>query len=182
MATKIDPKYACLVALLFAVAPRAEAQDAKQLVDELGTGVLPIEAKEIPLLIPFAREWDRIAATEKNAAKAPSLNQYRSLSKADKTRLSETLSALAGNDEALSFFTKQETIDAFSEAYSKAQAKGSSIALIPHHQAMRYWMVSRVLAAGPEAMARYSDGYVSPEWCLPPLILCTPPTPVPDDK
>jgi hypothetical protein len=167
---------------LFLTSTAALSQDMQALIDEFEAGNLPLEGKEIPLLIPFAKEWDSLAATDENTGELPNLNQYQALTSQDGERLREAFSALAGNDDAVAFFTEDDTINAFNEAYTRAQNQGSPVGLIPHEQALRYWMASRALTTGPDILSAYPGGYASPEWCLPPLIRCTPPIPVPKEQ
>lgn len=164
-----------------ATTTQVSAQETQGIIDQFETGVLPIEATEIPLLLPFATEWDRVARTTEPGSGAAQLEQYRALSIPSDDRLNEALSALSSNALALEFFTSEETIAAFNLAYEAAQSEGSPVGMIPHDQALRFWMTSRAITAGPEAIAAFPRNGPSVQWCLPPLILCTPPTPIPSE-
>lgn len=161
--------------------PTVQAQDAARIIEELQAGTLPIKETSTPVLLPFAMEWDKHATATANAGKQPVANQYKSLAVPDGGRLTASIEALTKNDEAIEFYTNPKTIDAFNNAYQKAVNDGSSIGMIPHEQAMRYWIISRTVAVGPNAIAAYREGRASPEWCLPPLIRCTPPRPAPEE-
>lgn len=161
--------------------PEAKAQDAAGIVEELQAGTLPIKETATPVLLPFAIEWDAKATAVTDAGKPATADQYRALAVPDGGRLAASLKALANNDDALTFYTDPKTIDAFNRTYQKAVDDGSSIGMIPQADAMRYWMISRTVTAGPEAIAAYRAGRASPEWCLPPLIRCTPPRPAPKE-
>lgn len=159
----------------------AQAQDAAGIIEELQSGTLPIKETATPVLLPFAMEWDAKAAAATDTGKPATADQYRALSVPDGNRMAASLEALANNDDAITFYTDPKTIEAFNQAYQKAIDDGSSIGMIPHADAMRYWMLSRTVTAGPEAIAAYRTGNASPEWCLPPLIRCTPPRPAPKE-
>lgn len=171
-----------ILLILFLTSYAAHAQNMRALIDEFEAGNLPIEGKEIPLLIPFAKEWDNLATTGENTGKAPTLNQYQALTSQDDEKLREALSALAGNDDAVTFFTEDDTINAFNEVYARAQEQDSSIGLIPYEQALRYWMASRALTTGADILSTYPGGHTVAQWCLPPVIRCTPPIPVPEEQ
>ncbi|MDX8353961.1 hypothetical protein [Cognatiyoonia sp. IB215182] len=163
------------------VATQGSSQEAQLIINQYKTGALPIEAAEIPLLLPFATEWDRVARMTEPSSGAVQLGQYQALSIPSDDRLKEAMSALSNNAHAIEFFTNEQTIAAFNQAYEAAQNDGSPVGMIPHDQALRFWMTSRAITAGPEAIAAFPRNGPSAQWCLPPLILCTPPTPVPSE-
>lgn len=167
----------CAVALTMA----ANAQDADKIIEELTTGTLPIMEKSTPILLPFAVEWDANAAIADDLYAQTATSEYQALMVPDVSRLQASVEALANNAAAKDFYTDDETIAAFRSAYEDAAARGSTIGMIPRDDAMRYWILSRTVASGPEAVADYRPGYASPEWCLPPLIRCTPPRPAPKE-
>ena len=175
-------RYFFLFLILVVISPAiGKAQQASDLIDQFEAGQMPIDAAEIPLLIPFARQWDKLAAPEKDSEELPRADHYQMLAIPDEGRLKETIDALTRNDEAVKFFTQDETIEAFNQTYQRAVDSGSSIGMIPHDKALKYWIASRALTAGPEALAAYPGGGTSPQWCLPPLISCTPPQPPPTE-
>ena len=178
-------KCRALIALLLpclALNAPTYAAEAQQIIEKFQSGNLPITDTETPILLPFAMEWDALAATGENANRRAKPEQYQSLTVPDEGRLKASIEALGRNDEAMKFFTDDKTIEAFNQTYEKAISAGSPVGMIPHDQAMEYWMLSKTITAGPEAIEAYpGDGYASPEWCLPPLIRCTPPKPVPKE-
>lgn len=166
------------IALSCLIAP-ALADDAHQIIADFQNGTLPITETDTPVLLPFAMEWDGLATTGDNAKARAKPEQYQMLTVPDQSRLKASIDALGNNEEAMKFFTDDKTIEAFNMAYEKAVSSGSSVGMIPHDQAMKYWILSRTVSAGPEAIAAYPGSYASLEWCLPPLIRCAPPIPVP---
>ncbi len=87
--------------------------------------------------------------------------------------LDDVLFGLINNDEMTELLTNEETVNAFNEIYDRASSEGSIVRSIPYEQAVRYWVVSRALIAGPALVAR----------CAPPFILCgPPPEPEPEEE
>lgn len=168
------------IALSCLIAP-ALADDARQIIADFQNGTLPITDTDTPILLPFAMEWDALATSGDDANKRAKPEQYQMLTEPDQNRLKASIDALGKNEEAVRFFTDDKTIEAFNMAYEKAISSGSSVGMIPHEQAMKYWILSRTVSAGPEIIAAYPGGNASPEWCLPPLIRCTPPIPIPQE-
>lgn len=166
------------IALSCLIAP-VLADDARQIIADFQNGTLPITETDTPILLPFAIEWDALATTGDNAKTRAKPEQYQMLTVPDQSRLKASIDALGNNEDAMKFFTDDNTVEAFNMAYEKAISSGSSVGMIPHEQAMKYWILSRIVSAGPEAIGAYPEGYASPEWCLPPLIRCTPPIPAP---
>lgn len=164
------------IALSCLIAP-AVADDARQIIADFQNGTLPITKTDIPILLPFAMEWDALATTGDNAKNRAKPELYQMLTVPDQSRLKASIDALGKNEEAMKFFTDDKTIKAFNMAYENAINSGSSVGMIPHEQAMKYWILSRTVSAGPEIIAAYPGTGASLLWCLPPLIRCTPPTP-----
>lgn len=169
---------------IIATASGAYAQEPQSIIDDFSAGMLPIEAAELPLLLPFAAEWDSVVSKSYDLNIAPTIEQYQALALSDEQVLIDSMSALANNPDAVDFFANEETIEAFNLVYDNAINERSSVGMIPHDDAMRFWVVSRTLATGPEALASFRIADPRIQWCLPPLISCTPPEPipVPEDK
>jgi hypothetical protein len=174
---------AALCSSLLWLSTSAYADDAKQIIEKLQSGQSSIGETATPLLLPFAMEWDALASTANKDLKRAKPKQYQMLATPDPTRMKASMEALGRNQEAVKFFIDPKTIEAFNQTYQKAVDSGSSVGMIPHAQAMEYWVLSKTVTAGPEVIEAYpTAGNASPEWCLPPLIRCTPPRPAPQDK
>lgn len=154
----------------------AYAGDAQQIIKEFQNGNLPISGTGTPILLPFAMEWDAftLAVKGENENQRAKPEQYESLTIPDEGRLRDSIEALGHNYEAVNFFTEDKTIEAFNQIYEEAISAGSPVGMIPHDQAMEYWMLSQIIIAGPEAIEAYLGGDYWPQWCLPPLIRCKP--------
>lgn len=157
----------------------AFATDIYSLVEKFRQGDGPINKTSTSVLLPFAMSWDAAAATGALASMKARRSQYEAFADPGEDRLQESMEALAQNPDALDFFDDPDTEAIFKDVYDRAAQKGSPVGMIPYDDAKLYWMVSRAIAAGPDAIAAYSPDKVSPEWCLPPLIRCLPPRPVP---
>lgn len=177
---KLSPSVLCLaVVSLIGSSMGASAADIHSLVGKFRRGDGPINETSTSVLLPFAMSWDAVAATgalETMRARRP---QYGAFVDPGEDRLIKSVEALAQNPDALDFFDDPDTEAIFKDVYDRAAQKGSPVGMIPYDDAKLYWMVSRAIAAGPDAIAAYSRDKVSPEWCLPPLIRCLPPRPVP---
>lgn len=177
---RLSVKLLSIIAVFFFLESSVIAEDLKSIVEDIQGGQISIDPIDAPLLLPFAVEWDSQASKTTNGGPV-GLTPYRNLAEPNEDLLKASIEALAKNENAIRFFSSQETQEAFDEAYTRARNNGSSVGLIPHSQAARYWLLSQTIAAGPETLAAYPNG-PSAQWCLPPLIRCTPPTPVPTNQ
>lgn len=171
--------FCAVCSFVLSISSVALAQNAEDIVHEFARGNLPIGIDDAPLLLPFAMEWDAQASAIHGQSMRAQLRDYVHLMEPNSSWLEDSVRALAENDEALFFFSSAEMQNAFDETYEHARQAGSSIGLIPHDQAMRYWMLSQAISAGPSFIERF-PGDPQIQWCFPPFIRCVPPAPLPE--
>lgn len=164
-----------VAALIASLAISCRAEDAQRIIDLIDQGMAPVELTEVPLLIPFAAEWDRIANELNGDSYEPPVESYEALTIPDEHMFNSSMLALSRNQDAKDFFTAPNTIAEFSRAHRHAQDSGSPIGMIQHEEALRFWIASRALTSGPDSLSAFQTGDQTVQWCLPPLILCSPP-------
>ena len=177
-------RYSCarilVAALIFiGLTTPAMATDIEDIINEFRNGQLPISENETPILLPFATEWDSFSQPTNDSTRTQRNQEYHQLTVPDGDWLRASVEALISNDDAVEYYTSEETNAAFREVYEQARQSGAAVGLIPYEQAMRYWLLSSAVSLGPENLEAYPSG-PNAQWCLPPIIRCGPSPPDPE--
>ncbi|WGI22820.1 hypothetical protein [Amylibacter sp. IMCC11727] len=172
----------CVFAAYTTLAVPAFAETVDEIINEFQRGELPIENSASSILLPFAWEWDAVSSKVVGRSNLAKGEAYHALSTSDEDWMKASIQALTSNDNAVDFFKTDETMEAFDKTYQTAVDIGSSVGGISREDALRYWILSRAVAAGPEVLSGLPQGEISVQWCLPPLIRCTPPKVLPKDE
>ncbi|WP_322889996.1 MULTISPECIES: hypothetical protein [unclassified Yoonia] len=179
--TRIQTILSLQTLLSFISVPFTYAQDAMALIEDLQLAVPAMIEDSTSVLLPFAMEWDMQASALHDKGFVVMPSEYQALAVGDSARLNQSITALAKNESAMRLYTDNAAIAAFNQVYQQASNEGSSIGMIPRDDALLYWVLSRSIIEGPDAISNFREVDGSQELCLPPFIRCTPPNPSPPE-